>query len=284
MQKDFSVDSTALSRTALDWFANAAAALGAAPPSNLHTIAFLLPHSAFTLESDLRGIRRMRASLAFSVMCRAVWVAPVRVAGAAMVCCATSPLAIADGRTASDITYAYGIEPYVTEIWAPVQAVANWLAAHYAYAPALVLGLLVFVLFPSIAICVGLINRVTTPEQDNPGSGSVTTRIPPPARATRAVLELHDPRGVRSSMRFPLTHPVVQIGRSQDVDILVNDPTVHRLHAAIHRTDDAEYCVTDLCAGTGNGVAVNGQPVFQQTIRHGDEIQIGRARLTFFAN
>ena len=178
-----------------------------------------------------------------------------------------------------------------------------WLSDHYQRAPTLVLGLAALILFPIISVLAALIRLLSGPTIDHQWSGDRTERtatqglgtqgvaMPVPDRAacnagrpvwpSKAMVELRDPTGRRRPARFVLSQPVVQIGRSDDVDIIISDPTVHRHHATIHCTEDAEYMVTDMSAGTGNGVVVNGHPVFQHQIFNGDEIRLGRARLMF---
>jgi pSer/pThr/pTyr-binding forkhead associated (FHA) protein len=85
------------------------------------------------------------------------------------------------------------------------------------------------------------------------------------------------------SARHGIGRGIVRIGREGDNDICLTDMTVHRYHAAIHRTDDAEYVITDLSSADGNGVAVNGQPVSEARLADGDTIVLGRACLKFIA-
>ena len=182
-------------------------------------------------------------------------------------------------------------------------AVVAWLTDHYQRVPTLLLGLTALVLFPIISLVSALIRALSKHNQDacgtegaaertaKPTLGAKGTAMPVSDRAackagqpvwpSKAMVELRDPTGRCHLARIPLSQPVVQIGRSDDADITIHDPTVHRHHATIHCTEDAEYMVTDLSAGTGNGVVVNGHPVFQHQIFDGDEIRLGRARLMF---
>lgn len=178
-------------------------------------------------------------------------------------------------------------------------ALLAWWSDHYQRVPTLVLGLTAVVIFPIIAIGAAVVRTLSgggvegddmtvSTEQHLAGQ---TCAMPVPDRIvctagkpvwpSKAIVELRDPTGRRRPARFAVARPVVQIGRSDDVDIVIRDPTVHRHHATIHCTEDAEYLVTDLSAGTGNGVVVNGHPVLQHQIFNGDEIRLGRARLMF---
>lgn len=180
-----------------------------------------------------------------------------------------------------------------------IDAFIVWLSDHYQRAPTLVLGLVTLIAFPMIAIFSALFRALSAQPQSTdimtesterhrtahrkvmPVSDREASSSGMPVWPSKAMVELRDPSGRRQPARIPLHGPVVQIGRSDDVDIIISDPTVHRHHATIHCTEDAEFLVTDLSAGTGNGVVVNGQPVLQHKIFNGDEIRLGRARLTF---
>lgn len=169
-------------------------------------------------------------------------------------------------------------------------AAKSWLHVQFVHAPTLVLALVVFLVFPAIALLAALARRVARWRHGRAkGKGEFQVnpaalrefRDQAPLWPKKAVLELRDSSGQGRPIRYSIHPPLSQIGRSEDADICINDPTVHRHHAAIHCSDDAEYIVTDLSSGTGNGVMVNGLPVMQQKISHGDEIRLGRARMTF---
>lgn len=67
-------------------------------------------------------------------------------------------------------------------------------------------------------------------------------------------------------------------GRHPDSDIFLDDITVSRRHAVIERGDDG-FTVRD--AGSLNGTYVNRERVDSARLRTGDELQIGRFRLSF---
>jgi pSer/pThr/pTyr-binding forkhead associated (FHA) protein len=85
------------------------------------------------------------------------------------------------------------------------------------------------------------------------------------------------------SARHGIGRTVVRIGRDSDNDICLNEMTVHRYHAAVHRTDDADFVITDLSSEGGNGVKVNGRAVSEVRLEDGDMIELGLARLKFIA-
>ena len=79
-----------------------------------------------------------------------------------------------------------------------------------------------------------------------------------------------------SSFRLDLDHTT--IGRHPDSDIFLDDITVSRRHVAIDRAG-AGYVLRDV--GSLNGTYVNHERADEAVLRHGDELQIGRYRLSF---
>jgi pSer/pThr/pTyr-binding forkhead associated (FHA) protein len=77
-----------------------------------------------------------------------------------------------------------------------------------------------------------------------------------------------------------LTREWTRIGRSLAADIRFDDPTVSRRHALIVRHADGVRLLDDRSL---NGVFVNGARVDGKTLQDGDEIIVGRYRLTFLS-
>jgi len=75
-----------------------------------------------------------------------------------------------------------------------------------------------------------------------------------------------------------LTGEWTRIGRSLAADVRFDDPTVSRRHALIVRQPDGVRLLDDRSL---NGVFVNGTRVDGKTLSDGDEIIVGRYRLTF---
>jgi FHA domain/Zinc-ribbon containing domain len=69
-----------------------------------------------------------------------------------------------------------------------------------------------------------------------------------------------------------------RIGRSLAADIRFDDPTVSRRHALIERQPDGVRVLDDRSL---NGVFVNGARIEGKTLKDGDEILVGRYRLSF---
>lgn len=76
----------------------------------------------------------------------------------------------------------------------------------------------------------------------------------------------------------PLTREWTRIGRSLAADVRFDDPTVSRRHALVVRQADGVRVLDDRSL---NGVFVNGERIEWRALSHGDEILVGRYRLTF---
>lgn len=76
----------------------------------------------------------------------------------------------------------------------------------------------------------------------------------------------------------PLTREWTRIGRSLTADVRFDDPTVSRRHALIVRHPDGVRVLDDRSL---NGVFVNGERVEWRVLQDGDEIVVGRYRLSF---
>ncbi len=88
-------------------------------------------------------------------------------------------------------------------------------------------------------------------------------------------------RGPNAGSTFLLDAESTSVGRSTDGDVFLDDITVSRKHAAFERRADGSWFVRDL--GSLNGTYVNGEQVEETKLANGDEVQIGKFKLTFFA-
>ena len=87
-------------------------------------------------------------------------------------------------------------------------------------------------------------------------------------------------RGPNTGARFLLDSDEVSTGRHPDSDIFLDDVTVSRKHATF-RHEGAEFLVRDV--GSLNGTYVNRERIEEIRLRTGDEVQIGKFRLVFYA-
>lgn len=85
-------------------------------------------------------------------------------------------------------------------------------------------------------------------------------------------------RGPGAGSTYRLSEESVTLGRSTVATIVLDDVSVSRHHAEIRRDGDA-YRVVDV--GSLNGTYVAGILVDEAVLTHGQEIQIGRFKLTF---
>lgn len=88
-------------------------------------------------------------------------------------------------------------------------------------------------------------------------------------------------RGSNAGSRFLLDHDTSVAGRRADSDIFLDDISVSRRHVRFERSSDG-IRVKDL--GSLNGTYVNRELVDQALLQPGDEVQIGKFRLVYYAS
>lgn len=86
--------------------------------------------------------------------------------------------------------------------------------------------------------------------------------------------------GGRAGEVFPLTGERMMIGRSPDAEVFLDDVTVSRNHALLVRRRDGLY-IDDL--GSLNGTYVNRHRIESHRLGNGDELQVGKYKLTYLA-
>lgn len=108
------------------------------------------------------------------------------------------------------------------------------------------------------------------------------------SRADQATVEALRPgtallvvlRGPNTGARFLLDDDEVNAGRHPDSDIFLDDVTVSRKHATFRREGNT-FVVRDV--GSLNGTYVNRERIDEVSLHTGDEVQIGKFRLVFYA-
>lgn len=85
-------------------------------------------------------------------------------------------------------------------------------------------------------------------------------------------------RGPSAGARFLLDADRTTAGRSTSADIFLDDVTVSRRHVEFVR-ESGQFVVRDV--GSLNGTYVNRERVDQAVLHAGDEVQIGKYRMTF---
>ena len=87
-------------------------------------------------------------------------------------------------------------------------------------------------------------------------------------------------RGPNAGSRFLLDSDLTTVGRHPGSDIFLDDVTVSRRHAEFYR-HGAGFVVRDV--GSLNGTYVNRERIEETALNDGDEVQVGKFRLTFLA-
>jgi pSer/pThr/pTyr-binding forkhead associated (FHA) protein len=88
-------------------------------------------------------------------------------------------------------------------------------------------------------------------------------------------------RGPNAGSRFLLDSDLTTAGRHPQSDIFLDDVTVSRRHAEFRRSGQG-FTVRDV--GSLNGTYVNRSRIDETSLSNGDEVQIGKYRLVFFAS
>ena len=84
--------------------------------------------------------------------------------------------------------------------------------------------------------------------------------------------------GGRSGEVFNIGGERMTIGRSPEAEIFLDDVTVSRNHALLVRRRDGLY-IDDL--GSLNGTYVNRRRIESHRLQNGDELQVGKYKLTY---
>jgi pSer/pThr/pTyr-binding forkhead associated (FHA) protein len=85
-------------------------------------------------------------------------------------------------------------------------------------------------------------------------------------------------KGYKKGAEYSITTSRTVIGRGTGADIIVDDPAVSRMHAAIEFSE-AKFLLKDL--GSKNGTFRDGRSIKESVLRHGDTFQIGSTILEF---
>jgi hypothetical protein len=86
--------------------------------------------------------------------------------------------------------------------------------------------------------------------------------------------------GGRVGQSFPLRGQRMTIGRTPEADVFLDDVTVSRDHGVLVHRQGAWY-LDD--SGSLNGTYVNRQRIDSHRLQDGDELQVGKYKLTYLA-
>ncbi len=84
--------------------------------------------------------------------------------------------------------------------------------------------------------------------------------------------------GGREGESFPLSGERMSIGRRPEFEVFLDDVTVSRDHAVLVKRGE-QWHIDD--CGSLNGTYINGSRIDSRQLQGGDELQIGKYKLTF---
>jgi pSer/pThr/pTyr-binding forkhead associated (FHA) protein len=99
---------------------------------------------------------------------------------------------------------------------------------------------------------------------------------PIPGAGTQAELVIESGPDAGHSHRT--SDQALRLGRSPDNDMILRDPATSGHHARLERRGD-QFWIVDL--GSTNGTLVNGEPVQEKQLNHGDRVTIGQNAVQF---
>src|SRR4051812_11790873 len=84
--------------------------------------------------------------------------------------------------------------------------------------------------------------------------------------------------GKERGREYTFSQAEICIGRTAENDLVLTEPGVSRKHVKI-REDGGQFFIEDL--GSANGTKVNGNPITEDEIRDGDQVQVGPVIFAF---
>lgn len=110
--------------------------------------------------------------------------------------------------------------------------------------------------------------------EDNPVEAAIDVTNLPTGSAVLVVV-----RGPSSGEVWPLEETIIDVGRSADSKLFLDDITVSRKHAVFRKVNSG-WTLED--SGSLNGSYINRNLISEPTdLKNGDEIQLGKFRFTF---
>jgi FHA domain len=190
--------------------------------------------------------------------------------------------ALADGREG----HTNGVWPSGTaaleQFLSAAVALQTLVAAEFTRQPALLIAVAVMALIPVLAAIGAITDLINRRHRWQVQPAAISTQ-----RATE--IGLARPRaawlnlGGEPKTRIGVPRELLSIGREDDNDVQLDDPSVHRHHAVVRRSEDANFVIKDLSGRDGNGIKVNGERVSETALMDGDCIEVGAVKLTFEA-
>ena len=133
---------------------------------------------------------------------------------------------------------------------------------------------------------------IGTPEPEKPGQGTTANYVIDEATGELRPVDVEDVAarggalvirsgGNRVGQSFALRGERMTIGRTPKADVFLDDVTVSRDHASLVYRQGGWY-LDD--SGSLNGTYVNRQRIDTHRIEDGDEVQVGKYKLTYLAS
>jgi hypothetical protein len=119
--------------------------------------------------------------------------------------------------------------------------------------------------------------HVVTPAEEREADEDLKVSLDELAEGT-ALLVVR--KGPNEGSKYVLDAEVTRAGRHPDSDIFLDDITVSRRHVVVDHEGDG-YTLRDV--GSLNGTYVNRERIDEARLQTGDEVQIGKFRLVFYA-
>ncbi|MBP6786898.1 MAG: FHA domain-containing protein [Candidatus Promineofilum sp.] len=141
------------------------------------------------------------------------------------------------------------------------------------------------VLLPVVAAGVWWLRRRARPvaaAEPSPGPSIVAAEDAAPVDGHVAVLSWQPDDGDGDGEQIELTATDITIGRDETaVDIIVDAPSISRLHARIRRTAEGEYWLYDEGSEAGTFLNYERLGLAPRPLQHNDVVQLGRVTLRF---
>ncbi len=125
-------------------------------------------------------------------------------------------------------------------------------------------------------------NKDTTHGDEIPGEQENTIQLdtehPASELPAKFAASLLIKKGPKKGAEYTISTSRTVIGRGTGSDIIVDDPAVSRMHAAIEFSD-ARFILRDL--GSKNGTFLEGKSINATDLAHGDTFQLGSTIIEF---
>ena len=153
----------------------------------------------------------------------------------------------------------------------------HWLVFKFEEFPEIFLGVAMALAGPPIALAGWLMRRYAADPVSKEDGATTVRSLPLSGWKSRGVLILEGDQGESHEVGVGL----LRIGRAEDNDVQLMHNTVHRYHAIVQRTPEAEFYVSDISGPDGNGIRVDGKKIKRSRLRGHEDIEVGSVRLRF---